>query len=134
MKSRASVMKSVMRAPGKSSMKPRTRYVEVKMVTFVRSSMSQSLGALAQHVFLDLTGGGGRHRAEYHPLRDLEAREVLAAPVDVLGLGGLHAGLELDDRARPAAPWRCIDPPSSPAERTGSTAPAARSCRRCAAP
>src|SRR5438552_15472321 len=74
------------------------------MVTFVRSSMSQSLRALAQHVFLDLAGGGRRHRAEHHLLRNLEAREILPAPVDVFGLRGLRAGLELDEGARRLAP------------------------------
>src|SRR2546430_15876432 len=74
------------------------------MVTLVRSSMSQSLGALAQYVFLDLARGGRRHRAEHLLFRDLKAGQVLPAPVDVFALGGLCAGLELDERARRLAP------------------------------
>src|SRR5438552_3491916 len=74
------------------------------MVTLVRSSMSQSLGALAQHVFLDLARSGRRHRAEHHLLRNLKARQVLPAPIEVFSLGGLRAGLELDERARRLAP------------------------------
>src|SRR6185437_12844419 len=61
---------------------------------------------LAQQKFLDLAGGRLRQFAEHDALRNLVAREMLAAVLEQLVGLDASAGLQLDERARRLAPAR----------------------------
>src|SRR4029079_9826646 len=64
-------------------------------------------GAIPQHVFLDLARDGLRQRTEHDMLRNLEMREVLAAPRDdIARLRALRIILERDEGAGRFAPVR----------------------------
>src|SRR6267143_5168602 len=58
-----------------------------------------------QDKLLDFAGRRGRHRPEDDFPRNLEVRQILAAPVDIFRLGGAAAGLELHESTRRLAPF-----------------------------
>src|SRR5215470_13742993 len=59
---------------------------------------------VAQHELLDLAGRGLGQVAELDGRRALEVRDVRAAELDDLGLGGRAAGLERHEGLGPLAP------------------------------